>query len=129
MPVSALKKLAEEVYIMGVVVRGETGHGFKVGQEGGRGRDGSSQPVFLVDIISFMVNAVNHEGSGVFLMVNAGNHEEDAASPPQKCLDALRVLADHLHRDGLHLRVLLQAALSSGNRQREDVSLLLRLFM
>lgn len=65
MPVSALKKLAEEVYIMGVVVRGETGHGFKVGGDswtGGRGRDGSSQPVFLVDIISFMVNAVNHEG-------------------------------------------------------------------
>lgn len=48
---------------------------------------------------------------------------------PQKSLDALRVLGDHLHRDGLHLRVLLQAVLSSGNRQQEDVSLLLALFM
>lgn len=45
MPVSALKKLAEEVYIMGVVVRGETGHGFRLaeiaGQEGsGDGGEG-----------------------------------------------------------------------------------------
>lgn len=117
-----------------MVLRGETVHGFKVGgdswtggkwrRRGGRGQDGSelSQPVFMVDNISFMVNAG-------FPTTGAVSHEEDAGSPPPKSLAALRVLGDHLHCDGLHLRVLLQAVLSSGNRQQEDVTLLLRLFM
>ena len=45
--------------------------------------------------------------------------EEDAS---------LRVLGDHLHRDGLHFWVLLQAALSPENGQQEGVKMLLILF-
>lgn len=50
--------------------------------------------------------------------------------PPPKTKDvaALRVLGDHLHRDGLDLRVFLQAVLSPETGQQEMVTVLLILF-
>lgn len=50
--------------------------------------------------------------------------EEDATSS-RKSVAALRVLGDHLHRDGLHFCVLLQAIFSPENRQQETVTMLL----
>lgn len=73
------------------------------------------QPGFMVDMISFMVNAAfQHQA-----------HSAVRKTPnllPQKSPAALRVLGDHLHCDGLHLWVLLQAVLPSGNRQQENVT-------
>lgn len=76
---------------------------------GGGGAGVLSQPGFTVDIVSLMVNAV-------FQQQARSAARKTLHLLPQKARLPLRVLAGHLDCDGLHLRVLLQAALPSAKR-------------